>query len=447
MNIEFGRNLIKKREFSEALDFFLKIKDNEKDKARVYFFLGLIYSELNNYKKSIENYEKCLELKPNSVQAIFNLAVEKQNIGKIHEAKSLYLKILDIDKKNIRIYFALYSLDPNFINTDYYKFVEGIEQNNKLDKYEKSLIYFLKSKKEKLIKNKKKEIKYLEEFHKYCFDQNKQTNEQSQFYYTNIINLLYDKISFKNFKKTNLKNLNPIFIIGLPRSGSTLIESLITSSNQNIPSVGESNFFNICMLNQIDKSLLVKKKRINNLIIDIEKSHEFILNKYNSLGVLNNRRFIDKSLENFFNVKLILQIFPNAKFIHSYRNYNDSVISIYQSYLDQLSWTHSIEDILDYVNQYIKIINYINKNYKNNLINIDLKKLTENQELFSKKIFEFCNLEWSDKILNFYKRKDLFIKTLSSSQIRNKIFRYDENKYKSYYYLLDNYKTKYSWIN
>ena len=155
---------------------------------------------------------------------------------------------------------------------------------------------------------------------------------------------------------------------------------------------------------------------------------------------MNNRRFIDKSLENFFNVKLILKIFPNAKFIHSYRNYNDSVISIYQSYLDQLSWTHSIEDILDYVNQYIKIINYINKNYKNNLINIDLKKLTENQELFSKKIFEFCNLEWSDKILNFYKREDLFIKTLSSSQIRNKIFRYDENKYKSYYYLLDNYK-------
>ena len=201
------------------------------------------------------------------------------------------------------------------------------------------------------------------------------------------------------------------------------------------------------MLNQIDKSLLVKKKRINNLIIDIEKSHEFILNKYNSLGVLNNRRFIDKSLENFFNVKLILKIFPNAKFIHSYRNYNDSVISIYQSYLDQLSWTHSIEDILDYVNQYIKIINYINKNYKNNLINIDLKKLTENQDLFNKKIFEFCNLEWSDKILNFYKREDLFIKTLSSSQIRNKIFRYDENKYKSYYYLLDNYKTKYSWIN
>ena len=114
------------------------------------------------------------------------------------------------------------------------------------------------------------------------------------------------------------------------------------------------------------------------------------MNKYNSLGVLNNRRFIDKSLENFFNVKLILKIFPNAKFIHSYRNYNDSVISIYQSYLDQLSWTHSIEDILDYVNQYIKIINYINKNYKNNLINIDLKKLTENQELFSKKFLNFA---------------------------------------------------------
>ena len=81
MNIEIGRNLIKKREFIQALNFFLRLEKKEKDKTRIYFFLGLIYSELNNYKKSIENYKKCLKLQPGLPQAMFNLAIEKQNIG------------------------------------------------------------------------------------------------------------------------------------------------------------------------------------------------------------------------------------------------------------------------------------------------------------------------------------------------------------------------------
>ena len=68
---------------------------------------------------------------------------------------------------------------------------------------------------------------------------------------------------------------------------------------------------------------------------------------------IDNDIFVDKSLENFFNIDLILKIFPKAKFIHSYRDYNDSVISIHQSFLNQLSWTHSIRDILDYEKEII----------------------------------------------------------------------------------------------
>ena len=155
MNIEIGRNLIKKRDFINALNFFLKLEKKEKNKTRIYFFLGLIYSELNNYKKSIENYKKCLNLQPELPQAMFNLAIEKQNIGKVQEAKSIYLKILEKNKFNIRIYFALYSLNPDFISNEYYDVIDEIEKSKKLNLNERSLLCYLKSKNQKKRKTKR----------------------------------------------------------------------------------------------------------------------------------------------------------------------------------------------------------------------------------------------------------------------------------------------------
>ena len=76
-----------------------------------------------------------------------------------------------------------------------------------------------------------------------------------------------------------------------------------------------------------------------------------------------------------------------------------------------------------------------------------LRKLTIDKEKIVRKIFEFCNLKWDEKSLEFYKRKDLNIRTLSNIQIRNQITEYNLKKYKPYNYLLEGYQKKYNWIN
>jgi hypothetical protein len=76
-----------------------------------------------------------------------------------------------------------------------------------------------------------------------------------------------------------------------------------------------------------------------------------------------------------------------------------------------------------------------------------LENLTKDSEKLTKKIYEFCDLTWEAKILNFYKRKDLFSKTLSFNQIRSKVVKYNINKYKPYYNLLEKHKSNYEWLN
>ena len=99
------------------------------------------------------------------------------------------------------------------------------------------------------------------------------------------------------------------------------------------------------------------------------------------------------------------------------------------------------------MDHYYKAVNYFKKKYPQNLIDLDLKKFSNTPEKITKEIYKICNLTWTDNSLNFYKRKDLFSKTLSYTQIRNKITKYNSKKYENYFYLLKGYNEKYKWLN
>ena len=248
------------------------------------------------------------------------------------------------------------------------------------------------------------------------------------------------KISFLNSSE-NYLNVKPIFIIGLPRSGSTLIESLITSGTKRVKTYGESNFFNIAIFDQI-KNIIFNKEFDTNKVkfeIDLKLIKKEISDRYDLKSLQDDKiLFLDKSLENIFNINIILKIFPNAKFIHTKRNLNDAILSIYFSMLPELSWTLSLKTIKEYVRNYQHTITYYKNKLPEKIFEIDLEKLTSDPVKISKDIFKFCNLDWSRGALNFYQRKDLFSKTLSSSQIRKEISKSNQSKYDKYYFLLEN---------
>jgi len=453
MDFLTGQKLIKQKEYGKALSVFLNLQKSKIENKTIYFYLGLIYSEMNDFNKSILNYNKYIKIYHNSKSALLNFAIAKQSVGKINAAKGIYLKLIDLDINNIRAYFGLLMLDINFLTVDHFTHVGQMIKKNKVNLYEKSLINFILAKKERVNKDYSKEINYIENFNMCSFDSNYTYNKASQFYYEKVINNFYNKVLFTDNNKNLKKNENyfPIYIIGLPRSGSTLIESILTSSDKKIQTCGESHVINMSILEQIGPKIYTKNFNIDKFIFEINhnKFENSVLMRYNKFNFNEsnlNSTFIDKSLENFFNIEIILKIFPNAKFLHTFRDPIDSVISIYQSMLPELSWTHRIKNILDYIDNYKKIINYFKIKYPTKIIEIDLENFTHQSEVVGQRIYEFCNLEWDKKYLEFYKREDLHTKTISFNQIRKKISVYDTEKYKPYVALLDKYKNKYEWI-
>ncbi len=453
MNVSEGQKLIKSKEYAKALTYFLDLKKKNVNITIIYFYLGLIYFEFNKFNKSIFYYNKFLKKEPKSEAGLINLAIAKQAIGKIESAKKLYLKIININHLNVRAYYGLYLLDINFLNNELFKNLNEISKSKKLNLYHKGIIDFLFSKKAKINNENNKELEYLKNSHKNFFNSNQSYNLSAQFYYEQVISNFYNKLNIQenNIKNNKINNeeVNPIFIIGLPRSGSTLIESILTSSKENIISFGECNVFNVSILDQIGSQIYSEKFNKEKFEFKINKQsfEKSILEKYSQYSETKSIKFIDKSLENFFNIELIKNIYPKAKFIHTYRNPLDSIISIYQSMLPELSWTHNIKDILSYMDIYYKVLKYFKSKYPEIIMDINLEEFTENSDLITKKMFNFCELGWSKNILNFYKRKDLYSKTLSFNQIRSKISKYNNKKYQPYFHMLNNFKNKYNWIN
>ena len=452
MNFLIGQKFIKQKEFGKALKIFQELEKTDKD-TRIDFYLGLINFELNNFSKSVSYYNKYLEKEKNSIPALLNLAIVMQTMGKFKDAKAIYTKLLNLNNFDVRPYYGLFNLNSKNLTTNLFENLNNIKNKKNLNLYEEGIINFLLSKNEKKKKNFDKEISFLRKSHESIFNLNSSYNKSSQFYYKKIIGKYYDKIKIKNINKKNIEEnkMSPIFIIGLPRSGSTLVESILTSTKEKISSYGESHVVNMSILDQTSPKIFNERFNEKKFIfeIDLKKLNENILNRYLDYNYefKNNKKFVDKSLENFFNIELIYKIFPKAKFLHTFRRPIDSVISIYQSMLPDLSWTHDLEDILKYIDNYFKIINLFKKKYPKLIMDINLENFTANNEQICKNVIKFCNLTWSDDILKFYQRENLYSKTLSFYQIRSQVTKYDKNKYQQYFYLLDNYKKKFSWLN
>ena len=181
------------------------------------------------------------------------------------------------------------------------------KNNYKLNLYDEGLLNFLLSKKEKKDKKFKTKLEYLKNYHEKIFNSNYNYNKSSQFYYNEIINRHFDKAKFEKINKKYLSRdeFEPIFIVGLPRSGSTLIESILTSSLENITTVGESHVINMSIIEQIGSTIFSKNfdKDQFNFKKNYEKLKKNIKKKYFKLDRNNNQKFVDKSLENFLILK------------------------------------------------------------------------------------------------------------------------------------------------
>ena len=239
-----------------------------------------------------------------------------------------------------------------------------------------------------------------------------------------------------NFKVSKTGNIVPIFICGMPRSGTTLCEQIL-SSHSNVTGAGELNF--LPTLSGIGTSAQVPKETLDKFSENM-LDENFLLNlRKEYIGKLISRRenknnyICDKMPHNFVFIGLIRTIFPEAKIIYCKRNPMDNCFSLYAHKFLELSHQYSYDQntLAQYYKLHTELMNFWIKKYKNNIFTLDNEDLVNNQEKISKEILNFCELPWEDQCLKFYETKRQ-VRTASIDQVRKPLNNKSVGAWKNY---------------
>ena len=431
------------KDYENAISSYNKAIKINKNLVGAYNNLGLVYRNINNFESAISSYENAIAIKVDHVNAYHNLALVLKDLGKFKSAIQAHEKAIKYEPENLAHYYYLSDLKKNILDTNLKNKIEKIISKKNSRKINIAYGNFLLAKYEQKIKNYEKELSYLSEGHKNFFGSKKNKFELLvQYTFRDMLQISEDA-KVEGLINSDLHKIKPIFIIGVPRCGSTLVEKIIGSGEKFVPMGEETS-----VLEEFVTAKILKKQSLN--LGDVGNVRDEISNIYLKRGLVLKKydnTFTDKSLNNFFYLKLIKEIFPNAKVINCKRDVLASIMSIFQNNLTEVAWAHDLNNIFQYVDNYLQTIESYNLENPNFVYGLQYEKLINNPEEESKKLMEFCGLPWSKKCLEFYKREDIFSKTTSNIQIRQAVYKHSLDKYFPYKKMLVKYGKKYPWFN
>lgn len=218
--------------------------------------------------------------------------------------------------------------------------------------------------------------------------------------------------------------VSPIFVISMPRSGSTLIEQILAAHSR-VAAGGEMESMRR-MGETLDWS---RFKPTVSALKELREEYLSLLPKVPD-GVLH---ITDKMPANFQYLPLIFACLPEAKVVHVKRDPRASCWSMYRHRFASLGtgYTYDFEDLTRYYSRYLDFMDFCQERYADRILDLHYEALTENQEAESRRLIEFAGLEWEDACLEFHKAKSV-VKTTSLQQVRRAIYKGSSETWRNY---------------
>ena len=413
VNILLANAYIKKREYLEAEKILLKLIKKYNGLELAYLNLSILYRDKNELSKSIQILKKGINLSPNFMPFYTNLACFYRNSGQLKLAIETNLLIISKNKSDFNSFYELSGIydfknhknELNFLlNTN----LDNLNPNSKI--YAAFAISNLLHKKSKY----KESAKYLaianDESLNYKKSDLSQKIKHTEFY--------------RSFKVKNSKNkysndsCNFIFIVGMPRSGSTLLENIL-SLNSKVIDMGEVNF--------LEESI----KEIKDIKFVYDLYQKKVTNQFKSSQI-----YTDKNLFNYMYCSIISNYFPKAKIINCVRNPLDNILSIYKANFLNQPFSFSLRDISKLYIHYFETMEEYKIEFSEVIYEYNYEDLIKKPDEIIPKIIKWLDWDWNEKYLSPHENKrNVF--TASSAQIRKKFYSSSIGIWREYKELLE----------
>ena len=374
------RNLGK---LKEAEISYLKAIEINPNFANAHSNLGNALRDLGNLHQAEVSFRKAIEINPNNAIFHSNLAGILKNFGKLKEAELSCLKAIEINPNYARAYFSISNLkysDKNKIWRDNLFSKSILTNKSRQDHID---IYFARANVLHKEKNYNDSSKYLELANKLKLSIRP---SKPEIILNKSKSLLSESEKIKTTEKNNIKFPQSIFIVGMFRSGSTLLESIL-SMNNSVDDLGETEI--------LEKSFLESKK--------INQSLSLAKNYWTKIKELNKKSDIttNKNLFNYQYTGIIAEEIPNAKIIHCFRNPLDNILSIFRAHFAiGNEYSSSLVDTAKvYIDQEAVMTEY-KKRFRSKIYDLNYDSIVSNPQKEIKDLISWLGWKWEDTYLS-----------------------------------------------
>lgn len=375
---------------SEAVDANQKAVALSPQDAEAHSNLGITLKELGRLDEAEASYNQAIALKPDLADAHRNLTLMKKfdaQDEQYSKMQELYLDKNISEEQRCHINFGLAKVceDLGDFEQAFAHYSEGNMQRKKLLNYDIN--------------------KDVERFRKIK---------------SNYPQIAYNSLEPEKFSK----DLMPIFIVGMPRSGTTLVEQII-SSHSKVTGAGELAF-----AAQFGAAIATGITEANN-----ESLLNFRSKYLTKLKSVSNENLIitDKMPQNFRYIGLLAAAFPEAKIIHVKRNPAAVCWANYKQYFvsKNIGYCYAIDDVISYHKLYENLMDFWTNTLSNRIYKLDYELLTVNQESETRQLIEYLGLDWDEKCLS-PQNNMRSVATASNVQVRKKVYRGSSEQWRKY---------------
>jgi len=410
-----GNSLKELARLEESVTSYKKAILLRSDYSEAFNNLGLALEELGSLEDAQKFYRQAISSNPKNFYAHNNLGVVLRSTGLIDEAKLNFNKAIDINSEFANAYYNLSSIKKFKEKDELFNKMYELHINQNLPEKESCLINFALAKANEDLSN-------FEQSFSHYSKGNELRKKILNYDFKNDVKI-FDQIK-SNSKLIIEHSLNinelevslvPVFIVGMPRSGTTLVEQII-SSHSNVTGAGELVF-----INELGGKLAKGISKISkSSLLDFRKNYLNELKKISDGNVI----ITDKLPQNFRYIGLIASALPEAKIIHVQRNPAAVCWSNFKHYFSKtgLGYTYSLEDVVSYYKLYINLMKHWGNMLDHRIYNLDYEALVENQENETRQLINYLNLDWESKCLSPQDNKKN-VTTASTIQVRTKVYK------------------------
>lgn len=420
-HFNLGRALLEKKSYAGAAASFRQALAFKPEDGEVYYNLGFALCEQKKFEEAIDNLQKALSFKPEYSDVYVCLARIYIIQGNFNKALVCCEKGLAANPDHAGCLMLLASLGAGATEKGIIAQQEKSFSEMSADDEEKTTLAFALGKLHADLGDYDKSFFYIAEGNRLKRESYAYSIEEDELLFA-LIKKVFDESYVKSHAVGGSSDRTPIFILGMPRSGTSLVEQIL-ASHPDVYGAGEID----------DISQVVWQLTGGHALPEIfEKIPRSGGDFYSRLATEYLRRlrkhsatakFItDKHTHNFLFIGAILMALPNARIVHCVREPLDNCLSIYKNLFgDTHKYAFDQQELGQYYLLYLDLMRHWHALFPGKIYDIKYEKMIADQEGETRKLLEHCGLAWDDQCLSFYKTaRD--VTTLSWTQVRRPIY-------------------------